>query len=504
MTDLPRRPSVQKRDYKNEGPYPVVDQGASVVAGYTDRQALVHGEVPVIVFGDHTRALKYIDFPFASGGEGVKIFRARPDVAETRYLYYALRSVAIPSRGYNRHFAVLGGRSLLIPVDLQEQRAIARVLAMLEKTVMNRAAVATALRGLKDRTLRTMLGDGLRGARTRTTMFGRVPDNWRTEALADIAEVQTGIAKGRRYAHDDTVELPYLRVANVQDGRLDLRDVKSMVVACAEIEKYRLRRGDVVLTEGGDFDKLGRGFIWDGQIDPCVHQNHVFAVRTRRSVVLPEFFAYLAQSPYGKAYFRHVAHKTTNLACINASKLKAFPVLVPEVEEQEDIVTILRALDRLVELAERRHAVLRSLFDTIQRQLTSGERRLSAGLIAKLSSGADAGSRDESVRTNETAVVGAVERMVHAVAPERIILFGSAARGEMTADSDLDFLVVKAGMDRDEAYRRIRDEIYRDRRGVGRAVDVIVVTPDEVERYRDVVGHVIQPALAEGRVVYAA
>jgi type I restriction enzyme S subunit len=196
--------------------------------------------------------------------------------------------------------------------------------------------------------------------------------------LDRVAFVQTGIAKGRRLGHEtEVLDVPYLRVANVQDGRLDLREMKRIQVRRAELQRYSLKDGDVVLTEGGDFDKLGRGFIWRGEVQPCVHQNHVFAVRVDRDRLVPEFLAYLAQSAYGKAYFLKVAHKTTNLACINTTKLKALPVLVPDPEEQRDVVAILQAIDRKIDLHRRRRALLDELFKSLLHKLMSGALRAS-------------------------------------------------------------------------------------------------------------------------------
>ena len=106
-----------------------------------------------------------------------------------------------------------------------------------------------------------------------------LPQGWRELRLKFIASVQTGMAKGKDLAGTETVEVPYLRVANVQDGYLDLNDVATMAVPTADLNRYRLQIGDVLMNEGGDFDKLGRGHVWHGQIDPCIHQNHVFAVR---------------------------------------------------------------------------------------------------------------------------------------------------------------------------------------------------------------------------------
>jgi len=175
---------------------------------------------------------------------------------------------------------------------------------------------------------------------------------------------------------EEALDVPYLRVANVQDGHLDLTEIKTLRIYRDELDGYRLQNGDVVLTEGGDFDKLGRGFIWEDQIHPCIHQNHVFAVRVNRDVLCPRYFAYLAQSPYGKAYFLTVAHKTTNLACINTTKLRAFPVLRPEPDEQKEIADILHTLDRKISLHERKRAALSDLFQTLLHQLMTAQIRV--------------------------------------------------------------------------------------------------------------------------------
>jgi type I restriction enzyme S subunit len=202
--------------------------------------------------------------------------------------------------------------------------------------------------------------------------------------------VQTGIAKGRKFGSEETVRAPYLRVANVQDGHLDLSEIKTIEMRAAEIDRYRLRPDDVVLTEGGDFDKLGRGFIWRGEIESCVHQNHIFAVRPNRAKLLPAFFAYLAQSSYGRSYFLRVAHKTTNLACINTTKLKAFPVLLPKIDEQREIACILDAMDRKVDLHRRKRAVLEELFRALLHKLMTGEIRVADLDLAALGDAARA------------------------------------------------------------------------------------------------------------------
>jgi type I restriction enzyme S subunit len=137
--------------------------------------------------------------------------------------------------------------------------------------------------------LGAMFGNGFRNQR-----FKVVP-------ISDVARPQTGIAKGKKSPVSlRTVEPPYLRLANVQDGHLDLSEMKTIVIPAAEKDRYLLRNGDVVICEGRDFDKVGRGAIWRDQVADCLHQNHVFSLRADSSSVLPELFALQLASPYEK------------------------------------------------------------------------------------------------------------------------------------------------------------------------------------------------------------
>jgi type I restriction enzyme S subunit len=275
-----------------------------------------------------------------------------------------------------------------LPVPpLDEQRAIASVLDNIQAAAQLESVICQKSTALKSATMAKLFREGLRGEPLKQLDFGDSPESWRLTSLSDVAEVQTGVAKGRKFDDTDIVEVPYLRVANVQDGHLDLSEMKTLQIRRAELERYTLHDGDVVLTEGGDFDKLGRGFIWRSELPLCIHQNHVFAVRTNRSVLDPEFFAYLAQSPYGKAYFLQVAHKTTNLACINSNKLKAFPVLVPRLEEQKQIVAILDGIDQEIQVHMRKHVALDNLFKSLLQKLMTGAIRVKGHDLAEVSHG---------------------------------------------------------------------------------------------------------------------
>ncbi|MBL0483386.1 restriction endonuclease subunit S [Aeromonas veronii] len=145
-----------------------------------------------------------------------------------------------------------------------------------------------------------------------------------------------------------------MRVANVKDGVLDISDMKTVAATAREIEKWTLRDGDLLLTEGGDLDKLGRGACWRNQLPLCIHQNHIFRVRLPADRYDPDFVSYQVGSPYGKAYFFAHAKKTTGIASINQGVLGAFPLLSPPLEEQSKIAVSLKA--QLAEVETARHA----------------------------------------------------------------------------------------------------------------------------------------------------
>jgi len=270
----------------------------------------------------------------------------------------------------------------LVPLpSLPEQRRIAHALGTIQQAIAAQDDLITAAREVKRSLMQRLFtyGPSAEPALTKETEFGIVPEHWEIVPLETCAFVQTGATKGRKLGDSRTVNMPYLRVANVQDGYLDLSEVKHIQIRESEIERYSLQSGDVVLTEGGDFDKLGRGFIWCGQIPNCTHQNHIFAVRPNRERLLPEYLAYLVQSDYGKSYFLTVAHRTTHLACINKMKLQAFPTLVAALDEQERIASLLSVADRKIEAEEQRKAALQALFKTMLHQLMTGQIRLGNG-----------------------------------------------------------------------------------------------------------------------------
>lgn len=201
-----------------------------------------------------------------------------------------------------------------------------------------------------------------------------VPEGWKKVPLETIAEVRSGVAKGKS-GLKDPITVQYLRVANVQDGHINLNDVKDIQIERHQLERYSLKFGDVLMNEGGDFDKLGRGDVWLAQIKPCLHQNHVFAVRPIPQEMDSFYLAALAASSYGKKYFLSCAKRSTNLASINSTQLKEFPVLVPPLPEQKKIAQILSAWDKAIATSEQLLVNRQQQKKAMMQQLLTGKRR---------------------------------------------------------------------------------------------------------------------------------
>ena len=269
----------------------------------------------------------------------------------------------------------------------EEQAAIARLLAAADEAIERTREAIEKARRVKRGLMQTLLSCGIdengqiRNPETQPEQFqslpiGKIPCVWSVRRLEAMTEIGSGVTLGRNLEGVQTVELPYLRVANVQDGFLDLSEMKTVIVPLCEVTRYQLKKGDVVLTEGGDFDKLGRGAVWDGSIEPCLHQNHIFRVRPNSEELDSNFLSMLIGGEHGKRYFLRIAKRTTNLASINKTQLRAFPVLLPSLKEQQRIVSIVDAAQISVQAHEKSCSHLQTLKRGLMQDLLTGRVRV--------------------------------------------------------------------------------------------------------------------------------
>ena len=283
-----------------------------------------------------------------------------------KFLYYALKNRGLNdviSGSAQPQITRQGLESVYIYApDKKEQK---RIAAILDKAEAIRRKHRQTIE-LADKFLRSVFLD----------MFGdpvRNPKGWKEDRLDQISEIVSGVTKGRKLINKATVLVPYMRVANVQDGRILIDDVQEIEALESEIEKFKLMRGDILLTEGGDPDKLGRGAVWKGEIDPCIHQNLIFRVRTNNKVILPEYLSALIGSQRGKRYFLKEAKQTTGVASINKTQLSGFPVLVPPIVTQCEYLKRLEKIDHMVDIQMNKYNESGNLFNSIVQRAFRGE-----------------------------------------------------------------------------------------------------------------------------------
>lgn len=202
-------------------------------------------------------------------------------------------------------------------------------------------------------------------------MFGDMYLNtmeWRELHLETMADIVSGITKGRKIAGKQLTKVPYMAVSNVKDGYIDWTTVKTIEATDQEINQYRLLPDDVLMTEGGDPDKLGRGAIIRTPLENCIHQNHIFRVRLDESHILPDYFAEYLKHQRAKRYFLGCAKQTTGIASINMKQLKALPVLLPPLELQNEFSAFIKQTDKSKAAVQQALGKAQLLFDSLMQK----------------------------------------------------------------------------------------------------------------------------------------
>lgn len=269
----------------------------------------------------------------------------RPDesVVSKEYLCYFMRSNTYYTRllgnvtGTTRKRISrknLGNVELNVPTK-DEQKAVVGQLDCLVKVIDSRTKELQLLDNLIKARFIEMFGDMLLNSM-----------NWSEVRLDEIADIVSGITKGRKIKEQELFEVPYMAVSNVKDGYIDWTTVKTIMASQTEIDKYQLKPFDVLMTEGGDPDKVGRGAIIHVTPENCIHQNHIFRVRLNRDILLPEYMEQYLQQQKAKRYFLGCAKQTTGIASINMRQLTGLPVLVPKMQLQEEYVDFVHQVDK--------------------------------------------------------------------------------------------------------------------------------------------------------------
>lgn len=339
------------------GKYPIYGSGG--IMGYADDYICDAYTVIIGRKGNINNPI-FVEEPFWNVDTAFGL-SANTDVILPRFLYYFCKKFDFERLNKTVTIPSLTKSDLLKieiePPNLLQQRDIVERLTKIERII--------ALRKLELKLL-----DELIRARF-VELFGDMFLNtmsWNEEPLEEMANVVSGITKGRKLKAQCTTEVPYMAVSNVKDGYIDWTTVKTIEATEQEINQYRLLPEDVLMTEGGDPDKLGRGAIIKEPLENCIHQNHIFRVRLNETVILPEFFAEYLRHQKSKRYFLGCAKQTTGIASINMRQLKALPVLLPPLELQNQFADFVKVVDKSKAAVQKALDQTQLLFDSLMQE----------------------------------------------------------------------------------------------------------------------------------------
>lgn len=362
---------IQTRDYRPSGRFPVIDQGQTKIAGWTDDEnAVIDSELPLIVFGDHTRALKYVDFPFARGADGTQLLKPKPGI-DPLFFYYACRAIDLPGRGYNRHFSILKQKGISYPDNAKEQNQIGNVLRAIEKAVDLESDAVTVTSNVKKAAMLQLFARGLRGEAQKETEIGPMPVSWSPQTILQLCEIWSGGTPRKSIAEYWNGDIPWVSGKDLKSPALD--DAIDHVSAAGVEAASRLApKGAVLLLV------RGMGLAKDLPV----------AVINRPMAFNQDIKALVSRGGYSGQFLRSAiyvgkerllsqivpsAHGTMTL---NLNDVETFKIACPsDPGEATEIASLLDALDRKIKLHQQKRTVLEGLFTSLLHKLMIGELR---------------------------------------------------------------------------------------------------------------------------------
>jgi type I restriction enzyme S subunit len=375
---LPVR-KIKSSDYMAKGRFPIVDQGQGLIAGYwDDSDGLYDGQEPVIVFGDHTRTFKYIDFPFFAGADGTQILRPNTKIFDPRFLYYALTFLSIPSRGYNRHYSILRQKHLSRP-PLSEQRAIAHVLRTVQRAKEATEKVIAAARQLKQSLMRHLFTYGpvpfheADRVELQETELGQLPAAWRLKQVSDVCEVKTSTSslKTAEASRAGGVQILYLKVSDMNLPS-NIRQIVTSAISF-EIDAKDALSLNTVPPGATVLPKRGAAIATNKKrltTSLCLLDPNLLAVIPKDALENEYLFSW-----FERFDLRTITDITT-LPQLNKKDIEPLLLPLPSRREQRDVVRVLEATALKVHQEQARRNALQSLFDSILHSLMTGRTRV--------------------------------------------------------------------------------------------------------------------------------
>ena len=375
-TKISRKHQIPAKHIMASGEFPVIDQSQEFIKGYCDDpEKVINFELPLIIFGDHTRCFKYVDFPFVLGADGTKILKPDKKLYDPKFYYFALQSLNLPSRGYNRHFKMLKERKLPLP-PLQDQKKIAHILSMVQQAIETQERIIQSTTELKKALAHKLFTEGIRNEPQKQTEIGLTPKSWKVVPLEQAAE---------SFQYGTSVKCGYkvqgkavLRIPNVVGGDVNISDLKYGKPKLNEIGKLRLQSGDLLFVRtNGVKENAGRCSLFNGEIDDCYYASYLIRVRLDSYTLNPTFLNEYSRTETGTSFLSGKAIRTADGKFnINSGTLKTMLVPLPAIEEQNEIAKVLSLVDSKFSNAQAKKSSYEHIFHTLLYELMTAKTRI--------------------------------------------------------------------------------------------------------------------------------
>ena len=330
--------------YKETGKYPIVSQEDTLISGFWDNYDDVYKiQHPVVIFGDHTRIIKFIDFNFVIGADGVKILSPIPDIVP-RFFYYYLCWCNIPSLGYSRHYKLL--KELQIPIpSLSEQERIVAELDLLSGIIDKQKAQLGELDILAQSIFYDMFGDPVENER-----------GWNIKKLSDIAEGKLSYGSGSTSIPFDG-NIRYIRITDIDDNGC----LKDEVVSPNDFNsKYLLNDGDILFARSGA--TVGKTYRHRSSNGKCIYAGYLIRLIPKLEIVNPEYVFGFTKTHYYKSFIA-LSQKAVAQPNINAEQYGNLSICVPPLSLQESFAQKIQSIESQKESINRSIAETQKLFN---------------------------------------------------------------------------------------------------------------------------------------------
>ncbi len=327
---------IKQKSYLPEGKYPVVDQGQDLIGGYfNDEKLVVPGAPPYIIFGDHTKIKKYVDFKFISGADGVKVLKAK-DTIDPKFLFYSLFTIKIRDNGYARHFQLLEKELFPLPPLPEQQQIVSKIEELFSELDKSKEQLLTAQAQLKVYR-QAVLKHAFEGKLTnKNVKEGELPVGWKLVRMRDtIEKPKYGTSKKCDYSNEG---IGVLRIPNIGNGFIDSSDLKFAIFEKDEIETYRLHAGDIIIIRSnGSLDLVGKCALVTKFDEQFLYAGYLIRLRPLHNII-PKYLLYILSSSDLRSQIESKAKSTSGVNNINSEEISSLNFYLPSFHEQQQIV----------------------------------------------------------------------------------------------------------------------------------------------------------------------